>query len=74
VFFPKISPRCDILWPKEKSYCSSTVAIFVQIGIVSENQKKKRKREKIKKKRKKCDKKELSKSAKRYTSARKDIS
>jgi len=42
---------------------------------VSEKSKKKEKKRKdSKKKRKKCDQKELSKSAKTYTSVRKDIS
>jgi len=56
------------LWPKEKEerekvlYCSSTVA----------HDRKRVKR--VKKKRKKSDTKELSKSAKRYTRARREIS
>ena len=67
MFSLEISPRCDILWPNEKSYCSkikiycsSTVASSTKFGKES---KKERKSEKVSKKKEKSDQKELSKSA-----------
>jgi hypothetical protein len=66
VFSLEISPRCDILWPNEKSYCSK-IKIYCSSTVASSTKfrkesKKEKKRKRFKKK-EKSDQKELSKSA-----------